>query len=149
MTFFCRNCCTEIEPLAAVCHACGSAQDQNRFTFLSKVRAALNHPVVEIRRRAILLLGEMHAAEAVEDLNRVIAGESDPFLAKEATIALSKIGNESALYGLTVAARHQSFMVRAQALEALNAAGGYWSNLASFRARSDPSPIAKRAIKPS
>jgi HEAT repeats len=144
MTFFCWKCFAEIESLSAICRSCGAAQDSDHFTYTEKLRGALTHPLAETRRRAIFLIGEKRIAEAVDDLSRVIAGKSDPFLAEEAAIALGKIGNESALYALTAAARHRSFIVRARALEALRGAGGYWARLARNWARGDPSAVVRR-----
>jgi len=146
MTFFCWKCFAEIESLSTTCQSCGATPDHNDFTYTEKLRRALAHPLVETRRRAIFLIGEKRIAEAVVDLSLIIVGESDPFLAEEAAIALGKIGNEPALYALTAGARHRSFMVRARALEALSAAGGYWARLARNWARSDPSAAVRRGL---
>jgi len=144
MTFFCWKCFNEVESLSGTCGSCGASQDSDHLTYSKKLRAALVHPLAETRRRAIFLIGEKRDAEAVDDLSQIIAAESDPFLAEEAAIALGKISNEPALYALTAAARHPSFMVRARALAALREAGGYWTRLAHNWARSDPSAMVRR-----
>jgi HEAT repeat protein len=143
MRFFCWKCSSEVESLFGTCRYCGTEQDIDPRIYFDKLRGALGHPVAETRRRAIFLLGEKRAVQAIDDLSRIVAGESDIFLAEEAAIALGKINDERALSALTAAARHRSFIARARALRALAEAGGYWSRLAQKWARSDPSAIIR------
>jgi HEAT repeat protein len=145
MTFYCWRCFSEIMSGFGTCPRCAARQDVDERGYVEKLRAALVHPLAETRRRAIFLLGEKRAAEAIEDLSDIIADEPDPFLAEEATLALGKIGDENALNALTAAARHRSFIVRARAVEALAAAGGNWARLAGELARADPSAMVRGA----
>jgi HEAT repeat protein len=147
MTFYCWKCFSEMRSPLGTCPRCGAAQDIDFRDYVAKLRAALAHPLAETRRRAIFLLGEKHVAEAVDDLKRIIVGDSDPFLAEEAAIALGKIADQKALAALIAAARHRSFLVRARAVKALTAAGGTWARLANELARNDPSAMVRESVR--
>jgi HEAT repeat protein len=147
MAFYCWRCFSEMRLSLEICPRCGAAQDIDQRNYMEKLRAAVVHPLAETRRRAIFLLGEKRVAEAVGDLQEIIARDPDPFLAEEAAIALGKIGDEKAREALTDAARHKSFIVRARAIEALAAAGGRWQRLANDLARQDSSAMVRQAVR--
>lgn len=145
MKSFCWNCFQVIESSEAPCPRCGQSQCAVPGDFCEKLLRALNHPIGETRRRAAFLLGEKRVSEAVANLASLVAGDSDPYVAKEAVSALAKIGSSQALHAIERAASHRSFMVREGAVQALAAAGGRWTRLARRIADSDLSPSVKSA----
>lgn len=145
MTFFCMNCFAELRSAAETCPRCGAEQSCAALDFAAKLRAALAHPIAEIRRRAIFLLGKKRVAKAADDLIQVVESETDPFLVEEAVAALGRIGDEKALHALCRAARHRSFLVRARAVEALATAGGDWQIKALDHAHNDPSAMVRKS----
>jgi HEAT repeat protein len=85
--------------------------------------------------------------DAVEELIQIIDCESDLFLAEEAVVALSKIGQAKALNALLRAARHKSFLVRARSIEALVVARGKWKRAAVDLADHDPSAMVRESAR--
>lgn len=147
MTFFCINCFAEFDADAEDCWQCGATQDLDARDYVTKVRAALAHPLADTRRRAIFLLGEKYVVEAGDELIQLIDTESDPFLVEEAIVALGKIGGMNALTAIMRAVSHESFLVRARAVEALIAAGGVWERTAVKLALEDPSETVRETVR--
>ncbi|MGH7986535.1 MAG: HEAT repeat domain-containing protein [Candidatus Binataceae bacterium] len=140
MTFFCTNCFAELAPGIAACPSCGAAQNPDSREYVAKLLAARSHPLADIRRCVIFLLGEKRLLKAVNALIQVTEKERDPFMVDEAVGALGKIGNAQALDGVI-----GSFIVRARAVETLVAAGDGWEKTARIRARADSSAMVREA----
>jgi HEAT repeat protein len=145
MTFFCINCFAELRSATETCPRCGAEQSRDVRDFAAKLRAALAHPVAEIRRRAIFLLGKKCVTEGVDDLVRVVESETDPFLVEETAGALGRIGGDQALYALCRVARDKSLLVRARAVAGLVRAGGDWETKGFDLARNDPSAMVRES----
>jgi HEAT repeat protein len=147
MTVFCINCFAEIASDAAVCGRCGALQSGDRREYAEKLRSALRHPIAETRRRAVFLIGERRLEDATVELRKLAQADNDPYLAAEAVDALKKIATPNALTAIEGAARHPSFVVRAQAVQALALAGGKWRESALALARRDPSSMVRASAQ--
>ncbi len=135
--FYCPNCWREITQEQRVCVHCGqqiSLWDEKTFT--EKLISALSHPEPTTQDRAIYLLGERKATEAVSALTALYRRSGSPFLQAEIIEAIGKIGGESGYALLTEALRHPSFIVRVEAVKAL----------ACFRTYEDVRPALERAL---
>jgi HEAT repeat protein len=119
MTFFCINCLAELRAGDERCPRCGVSQSLDLRDYVTKLRAALAHPLAETRRRVIFILGERGEVDATGDLIRVVESDPDPYEAAEAVAALAKIGSADAIAAIRRAARHNSLVVRKHATEAL------------------------------
>lgn len=120
MTFFCRNCWTEMASDQQICGHCGakvSSWDDQAFT--AKLVQALSHPEPATQMRAVYLLGETKTASALGALAQLYRNTVDPFLQAEIVKSVDKIGGDSAFGFLTEALANRSFIVRREAAKAL------------------------------
>lgn len=93
--FFCPNCWREIGESNLQCPYCGF--ELSKFTELSyeqKLLIALRHPVKEIRRSVVFIVGEKKLEESVEFLEKIVDEEEDPIVLIEVAKALEKINTE-------------------------------------------------------
>jgi hypothetical protein len=147
MTFYCLNCFAKLQRDGATCCRCGAAHGLDHPDYATKLRAALAHPLAETRRRAIFLLGEKRMMDSVGELVEILDSEGDPFLVREAVVALGKIQGELSLAALVRAAHHRSFLARASAVEVLAGAGGIWRKKALEIAEEDPSFMVRESAR--
>jgi HEAT repeat protein len=112
MRSFCANCFEIIDYADAICPRCNAQQNTAPGNLVLKLIRALKHPLADVRKRVVFVLGEKRAAEATNGLAEVADHDPDPYVAREAVIALSKIGGAPAVAALERAARHESFLVR-------------------------------------
>jgi HEAT repeat protein len=143
MTFYCLYCFAEFPRDGAPCRRCGAAQGLDRRDYAAKLRAALVHPLTETRRRAIFLLGEMRMMDAVGELVEIMNSEGNPFLVREAVVALGKIQGELSLTASVRVAHHRSFLVRARVVKVLTDLGGIWRKKVLEIAEQDPSSMVR------
>lgn len=93
MTFYCPNCWKEIDPNLQVCPYCGANQEAlSEEEYDEKLIRALHHPEPMTPIRAAYILGERRVTRAVDDLEKVIDENNDPYLVQAAIEALGKIG---------------------------------------------------------
>lgn len=96
--FFCPSCWNEIPENTVLCPFCG--YDLSKFNLLSyekKLIKALNHPIKEIRRNAIFLIGLKRITEALPELAEMLEREEDPILLMEIARALKRINNQDSM----------------------------------------------------
>lgn len=119
MTYFCPNCWSENEKMAARCPSCGF--DLSAYQLLSnesRVILALRHPVKEDRMMAILILGDRGSGTAVPVFRCMLDGEEDIYIVHEIIRALLKIGTDECYDVLQGLGNHPSRLVRALVVRA-------------------------------
>jgi len=121
VVFFCPACWKELPGDLHCCPHCNaklSSWSEN--TFVEKLLQALSHPQPLTQIRAVYLLGEKRIAEAAIPLAELYRRSKDPFLQSEILEAMGKIGSEAAISLLLEALCHPSFIVRGEAVRALD-----------------------------
>lgn len=94
--------------------------------------------------RAVYLLGEKKATQAVGALAELFRRTSNPFLKSEVVEAVAKIGGDSAFSLLIEALQDPSFIVRAEVVGAVSKfSGGDLVERALNRALNDPSSYVR------
>jgi hypothetical protein len=120
MIFYCPHCWKELPDGRKVCPHCRqniSSWDVRAFT--DKLLQALSHPEPMTQTRAVYILGEKRATEALGALTRLFRQSKNPFLQSEIIDALGKIGGSEAVSPLIEALYHPSFIVRGEAAKVL------------------------------
>ena len=113
VSYFCRHCWREVHAAAFVRPACGAQQDE-WLSYREKLELALTCPEAQTARRAAFLLGEIADPRSVPALRRAV-GNSDPYVAAEAVLALGRIQTMEAHELVVAALRHRFATVRAAA----------------------------------
>jgi HEAT repeat protein len=125
MIFYCPNCWTELPESQRLCSRCDqevSAWDEK--TFEAKLLQSLSHPEPVTQMRAVYLLGEKKATQAIGVLAGLFRRTSNPFLKGEVVEAVAKIGGDSACSLLIEALQDPGFIVRGEAVKALEKFSG-------------------------
>lgn len=120
MIFYCPNCWSELsdgQQLCVRCHLEVSSWDEKTFT--AKLLQSLSHPEPMTQMRAVYLLGEKKATQAVGALVELFRRTSNSFLKSEVVEAVAKIGGDSAFSLLIEALQDPSFIVRGEVVNAL------------------------------
>ena len=98
VTYFCRNCWSEIEERQSVCLQCGDEQSRlDDETFIAKLIRALDHPEPETPIRAAYVLGKLRVVDAIPTLLDVIHRKHDFYIVAAAIEALGEIGDRTVL----------------------------------------------------
>lgn len=106
--FFCPNCWKEISEKDLICPYCNYNLDAfNLLDYNEKLIIALKHPIKEIRRTIVFIIGEKKLKEAVEELERLANEEDDPIILFEIAKALIKIGSEKSEQILKTMSSHR------------------------------------------
>lgn len=93
--FFCPNCWKEISEEELLCPFCNyNLSEFMKLDYEKKLIIALNHPIKEIRRTIVFIIGEKKLKEAVNELEKLINEEDDPIILIEIAKALVKINCE-------------------------------------------------------
>ncbi|MCX8034203.1 MAG: HEAT repeat domain-containing protein [Thermodesulfovibrio sp.] len=95
--FFCPSCWRVISENIIICPYCH--YDLRKFNTLGyddKLILSLRHPVKEIRRLIIFIIGLKKLKKAVAEFERMIEGEDDPIILLEIVKALVKINSKEA-----------------------------------------------------
>jgi HEAT repeat protein len=92
MTYFCPECWKEIPSSSKQCPYCrADLTSIDRSPYKDKLIRALRHPEPETRTRAVEILGQIKAREAVVPLRELLNDTSDPYLIGSVIKALSEI----------------------------------------------------------
>lgn len=95
--FFCPSCWRGISDKIIFCPYC--QYDLRKFNSLSyeeKLIGALKHPIKEIRRLIIFIIGLKKVRKAIPEFSRIINEEEDPTVLMEIVRALRHINNKEA-----------------------------------------------------
>jgi len=112
MVFYCPNCWSELPDPHLVCACCHQeVASWDEKTFQAKLLQSLSHPEPMTQMRAVYLLGEKKATEAVNALADLFRRTSNPFLRSEVVEGVAKIGGDSACSLLIEALQDTSFIV--------------------------------------
>ncbi|GAB6183471.1 HEAT repeat domain-containing protein [Thermodesulfovibrio hydrogeniphilus] len=89
--FFCPYCWCELKENEKICSKCG--RDISNYSLLpydEKLLLVLNHPVKEIRKTVVHLLGLKRLPQAVYKLEKMLDEEEDPMILIEIINTLKK-----------------------------------------------------------
>jgi HEAT repeat protein len=148
MIFYCPNCWSELsdgQRLCARCHQEVACWDEK--TFEAKLLQSLSHPEPMTQMRAVYLLGEKKATQAVGALADVFRRTANPFLKSEVVEAVAKIGGESGRSFLIEALQDPSFIVRGEAVKAMGKFSGRAAEQALEKGLKDPSSYVREAAR--
>ncbi|WP_339945551.1 HEAT repeat domain-containing protein [Thermodesulfovibrio sp.] len=95
--FFCPSCWRGIPDFVIICPYCQyDLKSYQSLSYEEKLIHALKHPVKEIRRTIIYIIGLKRLEKAVSELERMIDEEEDPIILMEIANALRKIRSRKA-----------------------------------------------------
>lgn len=96
--FFCPSCWNEIPEETVFCPICGyDLREYTQLDYEQKLICALKHPIKEIKRNVIFLIGLKRISEAIPELRKMIEREEDPILLMEIAKALRKINTQESM----------------------------------------------------
>lgn len=96
--YFCPFCWEELKDNLIICPNCNS--DLRKFSsmpFEEKLIYALKHPVREIRKTAIFIIGLKKMRSAIKELEKILIYEEDSIMIIEILNSLKNIGTEEAM----------------------------------------------------
>jgi HEAT repeat protein len=89
---FCPACWRMLSASDSRCQECGAEIDAlSSRPYATKLLAALDHPIGEVRERAAQILGEVGERDAREPLIRIATESRDPYLATTALKSLARL----------------------------------------------------------
>jgi len=96
--YFCPFCWKELKDNLIICPFCKSdLRNFSSMPFEEKLIHALRHPVREIRKTAVFIIGLKKMSSAVKELEKILSYEEDPIMIIEILNSLKKIGTEEAV----------------------------------------------------
>jgi HEAT repeat protein len=123
VTYFCPYCWQQVAEADEVCPACGAdIMEFTRLPYRQKLLRALHHPVADTRLTAIQQLGELRAAEALPDYERLLETEEDFYVLREVLAALAKLDSRDSKAVIERATHHRSKLVSKAAEQLLRPA---------------------------
>lgn len=109
--FFCPSCWREISE-QIICPFCQyDLREFHKLSYEDKLIGALKHPIKEIRKTAVFIIGLKRIEKAVTELERMINEEEDPFILMEIVKALRQIKNREAKVILEKLSSHRSSLI--------------------------------------
>jgi hypothetical protein len=120
--FYCPICWNDFEQDLAHCPLCGAdiAEFWNTKDYMEKLIVALEHPEPTTPIRAAWLLGQKQDPRAIEPLKQLLKTTHDPYIARAAVQALSKMDRNDIFDFLQEFANHPVVIVRQEAQSALS-----------------------------
>ncbi len=95
--FFCPNCWKSISDRIIICPYCRyDLRDFNSLSYEEKLILSLKHPVKEIRRLIIFIIGLKKLKKAITEFSTMINEEEDPIILMEIVKALRNINSNEA-----------------------------------------------------
>ncbi len=95
--FFCPNCWKSISDRIIICRYCKyDLRNFNSLSYEDKLILSLKHPVKEIRRLIIFIIGLKKFKKAINEFSIMIEEEEDPVILMEIAKALRNINNNEA-----------------------------------------------------
>ncbi|MCS7164634.1 MAG: HEAT repeat domain-containing protein [Thermodesulfovibrio sp.] len=95
--FFCPSCWREISESVVMCPYCNyDLRDFNCLSYDDKLILSLKHPIKEIRRLIIFLIGLKKLKKALPELEKMIEYEEDPIVLIEIVKTLQQINDKYA-----------------------------------------------------
>jgi hypothetical protein len=89
---FCPACWTTLSSSDTRCRVCGAEiESLSSRPYPRKLLAALDHPIGEVRERAVELLGKVGERDAYDPLIRLATESPDPYLAATALESLARL----------------------------------------------------------
>ncbi|MCX7987850.1 MAG: hypothetical protein N2647_00195 [Thermodesulfovibrio sp.] len=93
--FFCPSCWRGISENIVICPYCNyDLKDFNALSYDDKLILSLKHPVKEIRRLIIFIIGLKKLKKALIELERMIDYEEDPIILMEIVKTLRQINDK-------------------------------------------------------
>ncbi|MFN3976292.1 MAG: HEAT repeat domain-containing protein [Aquificaceae bacterium] len=125
--YFCPACWSFVEEKDKVCPNCGyDLEEFHNLPYEYKLIMALKHPVKELRRNAVYIIGRKDLELAIPHLEVMINKEADPFILMEIADALSRMSSPQALELLRALSQHKYPMVRSRAMMHLKSKLSFW-----------------------
>lgn len=113
-TFFCPFCWEQIKEKDLVCPYCyKSLTEYAEKSYEEKLIISLKHPIKEIRRNIVFILGKKKSELAISYLEDIVFNEKDYLIVIEAIKALKQIDTKEAIKILAKAeVEHPSALIR-------------------------------------
>lgn len=93
MYFFCPSCWREVSEGDKVCPFCNyDLREHSLLSYEDKLILGVNHPVKDIRKTIVFLIGQKKLKKAVPELEKLFQREDDIFILIEIIRALNNIG---------------------------------------------------------
>ncbi len=112
MHFFCPCCWKEIKESDNFCPFCKyELITYSSLSYEEKLIFALKHPVKEIRRTIVFLIGMKKLTKGIKELERMLFQEEDPIISLEIIKALENIGTKEAIKVIRKGKTHRNRLI--------------------------------------
>lgn len=96
--FFCPSCWRSISDIVIICPYCRyDLKSYQALSYEEKLIKSLKHPIKEIKRAVIYIIGLKKLSKALAELEKMINEEEDPIILMEIANALKNIKSKEAI----------------------------------------------------